>query len=92
MWGARSWEVPAHGRSPLKIGVRLKKFGIHLHRLMSFGVMTWEGAQLPYHSKKDIYIFSKNENVLVYYCKCCNLIGYATRYLFVNRSMSSNGE
>ena len=22
---------------------------------------------------------------LVYYCKCCNLIGYATRYLFVNR-------
>ena len=31
----------------------------------------------------SMYIFSKN--LLVYYCKCCNLIGYATRYLFVNR-------
>ena len=28
-------------------------------------------------------VFSKN--LVVYYCKCCNLIGYATRYLFVNR-------
>ena len=28
-----------------------------------------------------IYIFSKN--LVVYYCKCCNLIGYATRYVFV---------
>ena len=28
--------------------------------------------------------YSKNLYV-VYYCKCCNLIGYATRYLFVNR-------
>ena len=26
-----------------------------------------------------------SKNLLVYYCKCCNLIGYATRYLFVNR-------
>ncbi len=23
--------------------------------------------------------------ILVYYCKCCNLIGYCTRYLFINR-------
>ncbi len=23
--------------------------------------------------------------VLVYYCKCCNLIGYSTRYLFLDR-------
>ena len=30
-----------------------------------------------------LYVFSKN--VLVYYCKCCNLIGYATRYLFNNQ-------
>ena len=28
-------------------------------------------------------VFSKN--LLVYYWKCCNLIGYATRYLLVNR-------
>ena len=28
-----------------------------------------------------IYILSKN--LVVYYCKCCNLIGYATRYVFV---------
>ena len=38
------------------------------------------------HVKFDetcIYIFSKN--IVVYYCKCCNLIGYGTRYLFVNR-------
>ena len=34
------------------------------------------------HGKYIIYI---SKNVLVYYCKCCNLIGYATRYLFVNR-------
>ena len=27
----------------------------------------------------------KTLNLLVYYSKCCNLIGYATRYLFVNR-------
>ena len=27
---------------------------------------------------------SISKNVLVYYCKCCILIGYATRYLFVN--------
>ena len=26
-----------------------------------------------------------SKNLLVYYCKRCNLIGYATRYLFVNR-------
>ena len=42
---------------------------------------------------KQIYkltIISKN--FLVYYCKCCNLIGYATRYLFVNgyRVVASN--
>ena len=30
-----------------------------------------------------VYIFSKN--LVVYYCKCCNLIGYTTSYLFVNR-------
>ena len=24
------------------------------------------------------------ELCLVYYCKCCNLIGYSTRYLFLN--------
>ena len=27
-----------------------------------------------------------SKNLLVYYCKCCNLIGYTTsRYLFINR-------
>ena len=25
-----------------------------------------------------------SKNILVYYCKCYNLIGYSTRYLFVN--------
>ena len=28
---------------------------------------------------------SFSKNLVVYYCKCCNLIGYATLYLFVNR-------
>ena len=23
--------------------------------------------------------------ILVFYCKCCNLIGYSTRYLFLDR-------
>ena len=23
--------------------------------------------------------------ILVYYCKCCNVIGYSTRYLFIIR-------
>ena len=32
---------------------------------------------------KSIFRFSKN--LLVYYGKWCNLIGYATRYIFVNR-------
>ena len=30
-----------------------------------------------------IYIFSRN--LVEYYCKCCNLIDYATRYLFVDK-------
>ena len=30
-----------------------------------------------------IYIFSRN--LVEHYCKCCILIGYATRYLFVDR-------
>ena len=37
---------------------------------------------------KTIYyntIICISKNSVVYYCKCCNLIGYATRYLFVNR-------
>ena len=32
-----------------------------------------------------IYGELTGENVLVYYCKCCNFIAYATRYIFVNR-------
>ena len=32
-------------------------------------------------------VFSKN--LLIYYCKCCNVIGYATRYLFVNRYLEA---
>ena len=31
---------------------------------------------------REVYIFSKN--LLVHYSKYCNLIGHATRYLFVN--------
>ena len=38
---------------------------------------------IVYTNKFLLNSFSKN--VLVYYCKYCNLIGYATRYLFVNR-------
>ena len=30
-----------------------------------------------------ISLFSKI--ILVYYCKCCNLIGYPTHYLFLDR-------
>ena len=26
-----------------------------------------------------------SKNLVIYHCKCCNLIGYATRNLFVNR-------
>ena len=36
------------------------------------------------------YIYSINENLPVYYCKYCNLIGYATRYL-LNNSTKSTG-
>ena len=36
------------------------------------------------NAKYYIYIYIFSKNLLVYYCKCCNLIGYATRYLFVN--------
>ena len=28
-------------------------------------------------------IYTLSKNLVVYYCKCCNLIGYATRYVFV---------
>ena len=31
------------------------------------------------------FLFLISKNLLVYYCKWCNLIGYTTRYLFVNR-------
>ena len=30
---------------------------------------------------RDLYSISRI--ILVYYCKCCNLIGYSTRYLFL---------
>ena len=33
----------------------------------------------------DLEIFRLSKTLLVYYCKCCNLIGYANRYIFVNR-------
>ena len=33
-------------------------------------------------SSKPVHFY---DNKYKYYCKCCNLIGYATRYLFVNR-------
>ena len=29
------------------------------------------------------HIISFSRIILVYYCKCCNLIGYSTRYLFI---------
>ena len=32
---------------------------------------------------RKIFVFSRI--ILVYYCKCCNLIGYSTRYLFIIR-------
>ena len=32
-----------------------------------------------------MHLYHGCKNLLVYYCKCCNLIGYATRYLFVHR-------
>ena len=32
------------------------------------------------------YIISRfSRIILVYYCKCCNLIGYSSRYLFLDR-------
>ena len=31
---------------------------------------------------KSTYIISM---IVVFYCKCCNLIGYSTRYLFLDR-------
>ncbi len=30
-------------------------------------------------------LFLVSRIILVYYCKCCNLIGFSTRYLFLNR-------
>ena len=36
--------------------------------------------------------FAVSKNVLVYYRKCCNLIGYATHYLFVISKISELAE
>ena len=32
-----------------------------------------------------VLVYSFSKNLVIYYCKCCNLIGYTTHYLFVNR-------
>ena len=37
------------------------------------------------NAKYYIYIYIFSKNLLVYYCKCYNMIGCGTRYLFVNR-------
>ena len=44
--------------------------------------------QIIYIIETIIFIFSKN--LLVYYCKCCILIGYATRYLFVDSRVAAS--
>ena len=53
-------------------------------------VITVETFALLVRFPTEISRFSKlplvfSKNLVVYYCKYCNLIGYATRYLFVNR-------
>ena len=35
------------------------------------------------YNKDILYLFSRF--ILVYYCKCCDLIGYSTRYLFLDK-------
>ena len=34
---------------------------------------------------KPFLIIFISRIILVFYCKCCNLIGYSTRYLFLDR-------
>ena len=41
-----------------------------------------------------IFYTKRSKNLLVYYCRCCNMIGYATRYLnssIDNRVATSHG-
>ena len=64
---------------------------------MRWRIMAWTFPCFPYSYRntafnqskltfsKCYFIIQFSKNVLVYYCKCCNLIGYATGYLFVNR-------
>ena len=44
-------------------------------------------AKYLLHYSIQQLLYCINKNLLVYYCKCCNLIGYAIRYLFVNTSL-----
>ena len=41
--------------------------------------------QLKTDKPATLFLFRISKNLLVYFCKWCNLIGYATRYLFANR-------
>ena len=41
--------------------------------------------QNPITCEIQILSIIKFSTILVYYCKCCNLIGYSARYLFLDR-------
>ena len=38
-----------------------------------------------YYFGGNAFLIVISRIILVYYCKCCNLIGYSTRYLFIIR-------
>ena len=40
---------------------------------------------LKFWTNKQNTLITISRNLVEYYCKCCMLIGYATRYLFVDR-------
>ena len=44
-----------------------------------------EARKAAAHAVIIICIIYFSRIILVYYCKCCNLIGYSTRYLFIIR-------
>ena len=49
------------------------------------GFLTIYGHSDNLLNNKYIYIYIFSINLLAFYHKCCNLIGYPTRYLFRDR-------
>ena len=84
----RSWKLKIQIKSNqdytywntvFKLLIKLKLNFSYLNKLLK-----WLGMVISYLNVA-LEIFRLSETLLVYYYKCCNLIGYANRYVFVNR-------